>query len=422
MHGLLAPVMAQLVTLTLGDRVEAQYVISDQPAWFDSSNTATPGATLKLDWRRTQLTLGYAPTLTLAPLQESPRELLISHGAFIEGQYRWKRTTLILNQTASYGERDLRREALAGAAGAAPPGAQQNPPAQNPAQPTPGTGATPGTGGAVTPGVTDTPNAVTPALASLVRYGAFRSSGALEHSLSQALSVRLAGGYAVAGGMDRESQRALPLARGPDGSAAASYALDGRNSFTTTLTSQLIFNQNGSNAFLATAGEDYTHKFTPRTSTIVGAGVAFGRTEPANGLPLYSIYPTGRARVAHTSRLARGNLTVALGATTAPILDLRTAVVDPQLGFDTTAIWTRRRLSLTLTGAASVSMAPREPSSFASVQTGLVAGYDLGLGFRLDGGVRGVWQRYGRETLIQPSAVLFAALVWGAAIPLNPAH
>jgi hypothetical protein len=253
-----------------------------------------------------------------------------------------------------------------------------------------------------------------------VRYGSYRSSASLDHVMSRALSLRLSGGYTIAGGADRESRATIPLVRGPDATASGGYAPDGRNTFTTTLASQLAYSENGDDAFVATLSEDYLHRFTRHTSTTVGAGIALSRAKPRDGLPLYGVYPTGRAGVTHDGRAAGGTYSLTLAATTAPVLDLTTASVDPRLGGSLTASWTRRRFSLTAAGGTALSLTPERSTALDTISSSLTASYDLGAGFLVDAGVRGVWQRYGGNTLIQPSAVLFAGLAFGAAVPLNP--
>jgi hypothetical protein len=422
MHGLLAPVMAQLVTLALGDRIEGQYLISDEQRTFESSNASTAGATLTLDWGRAALTFGYSPTLTIVPLEETPRDVLLFHNAVIGGQYRWRGTTLGLTQSASYGERDLAREALGAQPdpqGANPPGGAVDP--TPPATGAPG-GPTPGGGAAAAPAPTAPTTPTTPTALPLtddVRYGSFRSAASLDHTVSRALSLHFAGGYSISGGTDRESRRVIPIVRGPDASASGDYALDGRNTFTTKLTAQFAYSQNGTDAFVTTLTEDYIHRFSRHTQGNLGAGVAFSRNKPPGGLALYSIYPTGQAGLSHTGRKAGGTYALALTGSTAPVLEPTTATVDPRLATIATANFTRRRLSLTATGSTALSLTPGERTALSSVSTSLVASYNLGAGFAVDTGMRSVWQRYGDRTLVKPTTVLFAGVSWNAVVPIH---
>jgi hypothetical protein len=443
MHALLAPLLAQLVTLAVGDRVEGHYVLS-QTKYFESSNTTTPGVALTLDWRRAELGFGYQPTFTVVPLEKTPRSVLLIHRAALDGRYRWRRTSLALSEAVSFGIRDLRREALAANQGV--PNQTAAPDQQKPAPPPEGSGtgvAMPPAGGAGTgtagtgapaPNGAPANGATNPAVQSLaakVRYGSFRSSASLDRIVSRPLSLRLTAGYTLAGGTDREAQRTLPLARGPDATASMHLALDGRNALTTSVTSQLIYSEDGGNAFVAALSQDYSHQFTRRTSSSVGAGVALTRSEPppapvtpgaAIALPLYSVYPTARASIGHTERLAHGMLAVSLSATAAPVLDVITTTIDPRLGGNFSTAWSRNRFSIGATAATALSLAPGSKTAFDSILTALTVRFNVGAGFEADGGVRGVWQKYGGVAVIQPSAVLFAGLGWGADVPLNPVH
>jgi hypothetical protein len=425
MHALLATVLGQLVTLAVGDRFEGHYVLSSQEHYFEGSNVTTPGGTLRFDWKRASVAVGYLPTLTLVPIVETPRELLVYHRGGVTGSYRWRRTTLSLSETMGYGERDFRLEAVM--AGQPPPVALQgqNQQTQAPAKPggtTPGTGGTtPGTGG-TTPGTsgTGTPTSPTrPAAQGTTPFADLRITGALEHLLSKTTSFRLSGGYAVSGGMGHEAQRTYPLARGPDGTLSVRYGVDTRNIFQTALSAQLLYSETGSNSFLATLTEDYTHQFSQKTSTTAGAGVSFGRAEPIYGLPLYSVYPTGRVAATYADRVAKGKLNLSLGVSTSPTLDLTSGAVDPRVGGYLTASWIRDRVDLTASSSSSLSIDRGSVHAFDSIYAALTARYYLGTGISLDGGVRSTWQKYGAETVIFPTLVFFVGLSWGVVAPIG---
>jgi hypothetical protein len=370
MHALLAPVLAQLVTLGLADRLEGRYVIGYGQKQFDGINTTTPGGTVRFDLRRASISLGYAPTLTLVPLIETPRELLVYHRGFLSADYRWKRTSVSLGQSIGYGDRDFQLEALMPrqtTAGTTPyPQGQQTPTNQagqtpNGTPPAGGTssGATGGTGGTggtgAAPGTT-TPGGVRPYQEDTgkVRFADFRSFLTVTHAVSRPLSLRLLAGYTISGGTTADDRKSYPVTRGPDATLAARYTADARNALVTTLTGVYTKNDNGNQGYYATLTEDYVHGFTRETLGIFGTGVSFGRTAQAGGLPLYSIYPTFRAGVTHASKLAQGMLMLTLDVNTAPAMDLNTATVDPRIGTTASVIWTRDRFSLLASAASTI--------------------------------------------------------------------
>lgn len=436
MPGLLAPVLAQLVTLGVADRLEGHYVASDQSGYFDSSNTTTPGVTLALDDRRGSFTLAYSPSFLVVPLEENKRELFVDQRGFVDATYRWRRTTFSVDESAMYGERDFALEAV-GLGGVVPTVQSATPQQQPTTQPTnpnaptgqppangmpaaAGTGTTPTT---TTPGTTNNPatgNLATPALQNRVLFGAFRTSATLSHLVSRAISWRLLAGYSITGGMDRPARVQYPLVRGPDATGSLRYALDGRDALTTTLTGQLL--ESGlDNALALTVTEDYTRNFTRRLVGTVGIGVSGTRAQTGIGLrlPLYSIYPTARATLSDSERLARGKFTLFLGVTSAPALDPTTVTVDPRIGGYASVNWARDRFATVLGLTSQLSITPAKSNAFNAVLASWDAFYELGAGFVANAGVRGAWQELGGSDLVQPSLLGIVAINWSLVEPLT---
>src|SRR3954463_6199406 len=97
---LLAPILAQLVTLNLGDRTTARYVHSD----VNHTEASTqPLVGLNFDWRRSALMLAYMPTITVIPLEKTPRDVLVFHYGSLLGNYRWRNTIVTLTESIGYG-------------------------------------------------------------------------------------------------------------------------------------------------------------------------------------------------------------------------------------------------------------------------------------------------------------------------------
>jgi hypothetical protein len=424
MHALLAPVLAQLVTLALGDRIEAHYVADRTSRYFEAMNTMVPGAALSLDWKRATVGVGYLPTLTFVPLIHTPREVYLYHRGLVTGQYRFRHTTIGISQLAGFGERNFQLEALAPQqAPVAVQGTQgnqtgQQPPRNPPAGATTGSGTT-GTNQPTQPTQPTQPNRPVRS-DEAVPFGELRTAAFVDQVVSKAVSFRLQGGYSVSGGTSHDAQHLYPLARGPDGAASVRYVVDTRNSFATTLTGQLLFSEVGTDSFVANATEDYTHLFTRRTTGTLGVGVSFTRSEPVCNLVLVSIYPTGRAGLSHTDRLARGTLTFSLTLSSSPVLDLTTGAVDPRVAGALTTSWGRDRFTSSASVSTTLSLDRGSLQAFNSVYSQFSIRYDVGAGFATDAGARAVWQTYGGDTSITPSIVLFVGLNWGLVKPLNP--
>jgi hypothetical protein len=468
MHVLLAPVFAQLLTLGLTDRVDGNYITSSYRAkgvtennYFEAKNTTTPNATLVFDWRHASITFGYAPSLTIVPLEGPDPEFLVYQQGFFGAQYAWRHTTLNLTQTAGYGQRDFYKETLM---------PNQAPPAATPPQQTPGgetntgntgtntppantgtagtgtTGGSPttGTGGTTTGGTTGgtpgTGGTAIPAHPHPTRYGAFRTLVTLDQAVTRDVSWHAGVGYSITGGMTTDARKTYPLTYGPDANASVRYAVDARNTLTTIASAQMVTNDAGTNALLLIGGEDYSHQFSRQTMFLAGAGISFGRSEPplkypggapieyVNGLrlPVYGVYPTARVSLTHTERAGNSTVTLATGAATTPVVDITSATLDPRVGAFATASWALQRFSLTANGLTVISVAKtqtnKNTTSFGSVTASLTAHYDLKSGFLLDGGVRSIWQQYGGNTLVAPTLVIFFAVSWVGLLPVNEAH
>jgi hypothetical protein len=405
----LSALLAQLVTLTLGDRIQGFTIANDQTQHFEATNTTGAALILSLDRRRRKVSLGYAPSFTFVRLVREPRDLLIEHSGFVAGEYRWRDTTAAVSTTVTYGERDFQQEAIL----------PKRPTEPDPQQPSPGQGGqTPQQGGGggqpgADGGTSSSTTAAPPAFSSRpVAFATLQTQGGLAYALTGRTTLSVAGGYSLSGGVDREAQRSFPLSRGPNGNANVRYVMDNRNSFVTGATAQLMFNQNGSNGFIATISEDYNHVFARRTAGTLGVGIAYTRSQPFYGLrlPLHSIFPTARAGLTHAERLAQGTLALSLTLSSSPVLDTTTAAVDPRVGGTLSSGWSRDRFALNATMASSISVARDRVNAFDAIFASISANYNLGAGFAVDAGVNASWQRYAHDTLIDPSLAFLVGL------------
>ena len=110
MLSLLAPILAQLVTLSVGDRTEARYIAGDDTHFEGATR---PLAGLAFGWKRAALTLVYAPSITVTPLERTPRDVLFFQTAALVGSYHWRRTTLSVTEAVGYGQLSFRVQAFA---------------------------------------------------------------------------------------------------------------------------------------------------------------------------------------------------------------------------------------------------------------------------------------------------------------------
>jgi hypothetical protein len=420
MH-LLAPILGQLLTLGLSDRTEARYVADETDEHFEASTQ--PSAGIDLSYRRTSLRFGYSPSITVLPLESEPREILVFHSGFVGASHSFRHTTFGISQSIGYGEANFQSQALAPTT-TTPTTEPPNPPVdpQQPNAPTqPNAPNQPAPGGGETPGGTVDPGSGTVrARDQIVKYVTLRSSAELSHRLGRFTSIQGGLGYTVTGGADEESRELYPTVRGPDARVTLSYAVNARNTLSSSLSAQYATSGDSTETLAINFDQTWHHDFSLRTSSELGAGLAYARSPQENGSVAHSFYPAGHASISHNERFARGNLNMNASVGGSPVLDFTTAAIDPRLQIAAGVGWSRDRFSVNVGGGTSVSLSGAdEADAFSSLNASAGAGYYLGAGFTIDGGVRGAWQEVGGREQIPPTAAAYLALSWHIGIPLN---
>lgn len=426
---LLAPVLAQLVTLGLSDRTEARLIVSEESDYVEGSTA--PGVSLGFAWRRATLTVGYSPYVTITPPGPEPRELTVFHTvtAAAQYQYQWRRTTLRLIETASYGQHDYRAELLAPRSG---PGVVTPAPGADPGTGLPsggntGAGMTPGTATPSTPATPGSGGAGGPVPAQprrasdlVVHYGSSTTTAALTHQLSRRVSLDATGSYLIGGGLDEASRAPYPIVQGPQGVFTVTQRIARRDSIFGQLASQYAFSDDGVRSWVSGLNAGWLHGFDARTSLSLTAGSSLTWTELIDDTETLSIYPVLGVGLTHATRPRNGTFTFALNATSAPFVDMTTAEVDPRVAVTGNVIWVRDRLTLGASLSSAISLSDdSDDDALNTITAAIHAAYALGAGFSIDGGARAAWQTVGQETVLPPSWALFLGVTWAAELPLN---
>jgi len=417
MSPLLGPILAQLVTLGVSDRTEVRHVVASE----SYSEVATlPRVGLNFGWRYTNLSLSYGPAITVSPLEAKDPYVYVFQSATLTLSQRWQRTTLSLSQSGSYGQVNLRAQALAGtgiATGAPPPtvpGGTTTPP------PMSGTGGTmqPPTGGTGT----------LPSLA-LDRPLTFASS-ATSLNLNQRLSARLSmsGGvsYFVSGSIDDDPDQLYPTVRGPGALLTASYRPTLDDTFVTSVFTQFANTSNGNRAWLLTANESWAHRLSRRTLATLGTGLSLTRNSQPNGYEFYSLYPNFLVGINHLTRLGHSTLTVGGGASSAPFIDPVRGLVDPRVSTFVYAGFSKDKFWTTATASTGLQLVAGTGSGALNSVTGaLNVGYRLVEAVSVDSGVRTAWQGFSDQTTrttVPISVAVYAGITVGLAVPLRGRH
>jgi len=413
MKSLLAPIIAQLLTAGAGARTEVRDVVEiGGVQHLEGAASAGVGVNLNLPYL--SIAVGYSPSVTVDPLESTPREVIVTDTVFASARashtFRFRRSSLTLSQTAGYTVQNPVLQALSGP----PPARAQLPPL----------GGDTGGGNGAPDGPEPPPDGSE--AADLRRAEDYRvqtwnlySSIEYERQISRPTTFSATAGYSFGAGFGiaRETN---PLVQGPDARIELGHELTRRDDLTTLLVGQYRWSELGNHGQIVLLGERWAHDFSRRTRSEVGAGITYSREWTGDGAVLNGIYPAGTASISNTSRFASGMLTLGAGATAAPFLDVTSATVDPRLGVGGNASWTRRRwtLSALISSAISFSTEPDAPGALNSLFASATAVYDLRGGFFLDFGARSAWQEFEGVTVVNPESAIFVGLGWSGAVTL----
>jgi len=422
MSPLLGPILAQLVTLAVADRTEARYIVSDEKY---AEAATSPRVGLSFGWQHTTLSLGYGASVTVTPLDSTPRDTLLFHSAAISAAHTWARTTAVLTESVGFGQVSFRVQALGAPTftglpnmtGTSTPTGTVNPPAGG----TTGTTGTPGTTGT---GTTAMPGASAAnqiaASDQVIEYVSSSTDLVLTHVYSTVLSVQGGIGYSVAGSVGSEASAAYPVIKGPRAQVSASYRLDARDDVATSVGTQYAAASTGNDAWFAVASESWGHALDPHTNTRVGAGLSIARNSQPDGLVSYSVYPNFAAGLSYSARLARGTLSLGSGIAAAPYIDPVRALVDPRVSVGGSAGWGTGQFSSSLSGGTALSLTQSgSAGALNSASFSLGAAYRFGAALALDGGLRGFWQSFEGQTTVPVSYAVFLGVTVGLQAPLN---
>jgi len=414
MHPLAAPILAQVLTLTAGNRDELRWVADRNFNELQAEARLLAGASRT--FRHGSLGLRYAPSVIMAPLEEKPRTIsfLNSISGDARGFWNSRRSTFQLSETAEVSQRNLVLQAYAAPAPASPANTQ------------------PATGGPtppdMTPPPTNTARSATPPAAALpgtVLFGTSRSDITFVRQLSHASAFASGIDYVLSGGLDKESQATYPLLQGPAARLSLLETLSHRDSLTSTVDATYTLSSRGERALFTGGNELLAHQFSPRTRGTASAGLVYTWLEPAPPTPddnqparatLGKLYPVGTAEIVYAAPYATGNLFARAAGSYQPTLDPVAVTIDPRFTIILSAGWSRHRFAVTAAANTTLSLKPSAVGGLDSTSASATASYELGSGCAVEGGGRLTWQVFQGKENIPPTGILFAAFSWTATL------
>ncbi len=337
------PVPADVGTFTLSERTEVRGRDPDQ-----TTGGATMDLDLDLDARlglsssHHVYTLAYTPRLTFLDLNAVGLQPALLNGLLASAEWRNGHVSVLVSETASYGERAIQSLGTLTAPGTPPP-----------TQPQPVANAQ---------------------LQVTVEKFLFASSNT---TVSSTLTLRrwlVTGtvGYQLSGGADSVAQQTLPFQQGPTADALADLRLTRHDHLVTDVSAlQDTFSApagfpaanaaagapgTGTELILIEGQERWKHAWTRTTDTVLSAGVAEARARDSATAPyVYSTDPMVEGSV--EQRFGRGkNLgSIVLDLRLAPLVNQLTGIIDERVQGSVTGTWTHRKVTLgaSLTAAQS---------------------------------------------------------------------
>jgi hypothetical protein len=403
---LLPCLLAQAVTVTLGDRSEARMRIQAGEARSDVETR--PSVTFGVGSRRWTSSVGYTLSITELSVGTPDSQLNVYHTGFASTGLRFQRTSFSLGASATYGTQNFRAQGVAPATSAAP---------TVPAQPLPqAPGMAPAPSVAPPPGAPAQINLVD----STVLFGSASASAGAQHILSRRATIGASGGYQISGGLDEPSRTSIPIQKGPLADARFGYAASHVDTLSTVGNARWIRTDDSTDARLYGLGEEWTHHFAQTWTGTVGGGVSYGETETlvAPITRTKALVPGASASTAYAIGMNPAAFEMSAGISLAPTIDRLSGRVDQRIGWGAGIGGTRRKVTLTarVSGAYSVD---RGPNALTAYGAAAGARYRFARGWALEGGASAGWQRMGAFEALPILWGLYLALTFGSPpIPL----
>ncbi|HEX8790757.1 MAG TPA: hypothetical protein VF765_07380 [Polyangiaceae bacterium] len=272
-------------------------------------------------------------------------------------------------------------------------------------------------GGPPTPSATPSTPTVTPAGGGVqaltppatLLYGSSRTSLAAQYALSRRWSASATIDYSITGGLDAPSRAFLPVVRSPRGEGAIQYSLTRLDGLGTRLSALRADTSSGPCSVALTTlppnstcspiveevqlEEAWTHRLTRTSDVSFGGGATFVHEQSRAIDPFVDVlYPVARATFTDSEGTTDSALQLRFEALLAPVLDIRTGILDERVQANATAAVPIRRVTIDGGLGATRSIASQFLQPLTTVQAFVEAEYALSKTVGVGGGVRFAWQ------------------------------
>jgi hypothetical protein len=246
-----------------------------------------------------------------------------------------------------------------------------------------------------------------------IYYGASRTDLEGIYQLSRQWLGRTLLEYNEQGGLDANSRTILPVVQGPRAEAMAGHKVTRLDTVETRLSGAVSWSTSISSAecspYLVTPiptgesckadaesaqlTETWRRSLTPHSEAWlgVGPGVVFARIRPEDPYT-HAIYPVGVGGFQYSRSVAEVKTVLRLDLQVAPLVDVRTGIIDDRAQGALTLTVPIRYLKLTGTLSGTRSVDPLFTEPVTSVQGSFEAEYRVESYLSLGGGIRYAWQ------------------------------
>ena len=361
MPALLAPILAQAITLSVGDRTSVSARTFNDEVFVDAETS--PSLQLGLTTERTAWSLGYVPSLSVYSLGRDEEFALLHIGA-ASASMRWRRHFLTLSQSGGYGRQNLRATPIF-----------QPEVVQDPALP---------------PGPAADPQSQNQLLDQVISYGFSNSNATLTHLLTRRLTLSEFVGYATSSGFDDVARTVYPLQREVSGGVNVGYSVTRADTLYTSAESQYVLT-GPVGVLIVSAEERWAKRFSATTSGELGAGAAYARSESETD-PEHQVLPVATAALLLEFGGPRQRDSLQFTTQLTADVDRTTGGVDERVLWGASAERTRGRLTLGASSTGSQSVNPDSADALTSISAGVSAEYELSEEFSVDANLSGNWQ------------------------------
>jgi hypothetical protein len=350
--------------------------------------------------RKDLYTLAYLPQLSFIDVNNpEARVTTFLNAGLASAEWNWPRTLLSLTERASYGTQSF--VSLQGAT--APGTTPATPPGQPPTVPT----------------VQPVPYAAT--------FPYESSITTLASSLHlRPWTLRASIGYQLAGSTNHASEtttppatgttpaetaqvqlESLPLQKGPIGEVSADYAATPHDDLVTDLKAIETSFSTGPEVLLADLEEQWAHKWSRATDTLLAAGGAAARARSTFTSP-YTADADPVAEATLNEKLGHGKnqFKVQLDTRLAPLINPFIGSVDEYIRGTILAAWSHRHLLVQAFAAAGETVDQGTPTSSRMIQGEVDVSYQVTEALSFDGGARLIKQS---QSVPTPNEMMGAA-------------